>query len=250
MKIVATPAATFVLFGFLSAAEESIAEVHESLLDENDRAESLHRANLDLADQLLSSAQQGSDSEQEYCVSAPLPTAPVGEVWEQTFTYSDVTFVAKAWRVGCDESNSNVLIRFEPQSDAFICGASFAILQNEDQFEIKLTDDSGGSSFCGDLFVSKTLLVEQWSHHVKFNDDASFTLVYERNPGQRLDVQAFDGEPRGCFAGGIASFSPMTGVLNIPSVQLPTGACLDVEMMRTAPFDWFNFTVQDYQPAP
>lgn len=186
----------------------------------------------------------------EFCVGTPLPTEPSGQVWQKTLRLQSHDFVVKIWRVGCDANNSNVLVRIESNGGMFFCSSSWGVLQGGDQFDVKLTTQPGGTSFCDNLIVNKTFLLEQWSFDVPFNDDAAFTFYADGDNTQRIEVGAYNGQSLGCTQPGISSFSPDTGVLTIPSVQLPSGKCYNVTMWRMPPYDSFNFSVYSAVAAP
>ena len=186
----------------------------------------------------------------EFCVSAPLPSTPSGQVWQGRWTSFGDVYDVKVWRVGCDAKNSNVLIRIEPVTVApFICSSLFVVLQGGDQFDSTfITDGTGGLGFCNDLFVPKTFLMEQYSFKTNFNDDAAFTLVNSYTPAEQIKVGAYGGQLPGCSQGGIATYEPSTGVVNIPAVELPSEKCYDVNMIRTSP-DALDFSVIKATPT-
>ncbi len=212
---------------------------------QNDRHENLLR--IEAAQHLSSgnASAQGSEvgaAATGYCVQPPFPSVPTGTVYQATVTYVGGVSNVKVWRIGCDATNSNVLVRVEPVTQSpFICSSSLKVLQNGDQYDARLAEStSSSSSFCDDLLVPKTFLLGQWSFDVQFNDDAAFTIVWGN---ANINVGAYSGQAAGCAQGGISRFTPATGIVDIPSVELPTGDCYDVQLLRVAPFDSFNFTL-------
>jgi len=222
-------------------------QVDQSVIEsvkQNDRQENL----LKIEDEQQANApgNQGQDGglvisqATGYCVSYPFPSTPSGIVSQAVINYVGDTFNVKVWRVGCDATNSNVLVRVEPITQpSWVCSASFSVIQNQDQFDAKLSETIG-SSFCDDLLVPKTFLLDQWSFGTHFDDDASFDIVWG---GTTINVGPYAGAPSGCAQGGVSHYTPATGTLNIPSVELPSGKCYDATLQIIPPYDTLNFTV-------
>lgn len=116
------------------------------------------------------------------CLSLPLPTTPKAPYY--TFSGSwgsndSVTFTV--WREPCDASSFALMMRVVPSNEPFICSSSFNVIQSGNQYDsLKLTQTSGGDSFCHDLYVPTTFLMEQWSFKQnKFDISQAFTLIYD-----------------------------------------------------------------------
>lgn len=120
-----------------------------------------HLLSMEAEHQVSADSQTVSVSATGYCVSPPFPSFTSGSVYQGAVTYAGKLFNIKVWRIGCTASNSNVLIRIEPRGQsAFICGTSFHIIQNLDQYDAILTKSTDElSSFCDDLLVPKTFLL-------------------------------------------------------------------------------------------
>lgn len=218
---------------------------YKELKNQNDRYENLLlEAEQQRYSELTESEIRSMPLTSGSCINSPLPVTPTGTVWQERLSYSGDTFDIKVWRIGCDATNSNVLVRIYPVStDVFICSSRFKVIQNADQYDVKLTDSPNGVSFCDDLFIPKTFLLEQWSFNLQFKDDAAFTLFWDRQSDKRLNIDAYLDQSSGCSQGGITTYSPSTGIVKIPSVELPSGKCYNVEMQRIAPFENLDFTV-------
>ena len=116
------------------------------------------------------------------CVPTPLPTTPVGpsvEVTWESFLGDIINVVA--WRIPCSDIDSAVLLRVTPVSDLpFVCSVVFEpVMQNAIQYNsTKLVQEPDGSSFCDDLTIPSTFLLEQRPFEENFNDDAAFSMYY------------------------------------------------------------------------
>jgi hypothetical protein len=117
------------------------------------------------------------------CISNPLPTTPGSPSYTLRGEWSsNETFQATIWRQPCqrDPSKSVVLMRVLPQNNPFICSSSFVVIQSGVQFDsVKLVNQAGGSSFCGDLFTASTFAIDQWSFDTQFNEDRAFRLIHD-----------------------------------------------------------------------
>lgn len=235
-RLIAALAACLPLSGY--AQPDSVAAAKA----ENDRHENLLR--IEAERQAAANNPTVSAMATDYCVSLPFPSTPSGEVYEGVVNHLDDTFNVKVWRIACDDINSNVLVRVEPVSkEPSICSSNLHVLQNENQYSAFLTDATiSGFSFCDKLLIPKTFLLAQWSFGALFNDDAAFSIVWG---DATINVGAYAGQQSGCAQGGVSTYTPATGMLAIPSVQLPSGKCYDVEMQRIAPFDTLNFSLSN-----
>lgn len=219
----------------------------ESFMKENDRAENIFRNEQEqflIGDRLAGSESFEVLAINPFCVKTPLPTTPSGMVWKRRFSKGTTAFDLLAWRIGCTNAQSNVLIKIIPVSASpFICSSSFTVIQKNDQYGWKLTSAPNGSSFCDDLLIPKTFLMEQWSFDQHFDEDLAFTIVWDSDSTQRLSLGSYNNIPSGCPQGAIGKFSPTTGIMTIPNVQYPNGKCYSFDMKRIAPFTNLNFNV-------
>ena len=112
-----------------------------------------------------------------------LPSAPVAGTESVTLAgawTSSETYNAVFWRQACDTSTSYLYLRITPAvGNPFICGSSFQAIVGGIQRKVKLTQSLGStSSFCADLLVPSTFLVEQWNFEPQYDVNAAITLVY------------------------------------------------------------------------
>lgn len=119
------------------------------------------------------------------CISSPLPTSPVPPSYKLDAIWSDRSnerAVATIWRQPCknDPNKAAVLLRFEPSNNPFICSGNFIVVQSGVQYDsVKLVNSVGGNSFCDDMFIAQTLLMDQWSIKTNFNEDGAFELIHD-----------------------------------------------------------------------
>ena len=222
-------------------------QVDQSVIEsirQNDRHEHLLRVE---AEQILMASRAGSANtlvqpSGAACVQSPFPSTPGSPVYKgQISNYSD-SFSVDIWRVGCDSVNSNILVRVYPISnEPFICDIYPHVIQNEDQYDVTIVSNTDTySSFCDFLLLPKTFLLGQSSSKLGFDDEAAFTLVWH---GTYINIGPYNGTLSGCANGGISHYTPATGTLNIPSVELPSGKCYDATLQIIPPYDTLNFTL-------
>lgn len=131
------------------------------------------------------------------CVSGTYPTSPTPPSYSDTIKWGRSESAAiTVWRQPCahNRAKSAVFFRVVPNNAPFICSSSFSVIQNGVQYDsAKLTNRSGGSSFCDSLFVSSTFLLDQWSHKAPFDEDQAFTLIHDGPSGGNtsLNVSAY-----------------------------------------------------------
>lgn len=117
------------------------------------------------------------------CVTGALPTTPGSPNTRFIARWtSDETVSFTIWRQPCanDPTKSAVFLRGVPQNNAFICSSSFAVIQSGLQYDsVKLVTSAGGSSFCDDMLIPATFLLDQWTFDDNFDEDKAFTLVHE-----------------------------------------------------------------------
>ena len=157
-------------------SQESEIELRDTLIKDNAYKQELEGYQIYGAKATLQSISPS-------CISSPLPTTPGSPNYQFRVEWTD-TKVADVtiWRVPCnhDPNISAVLLRFVPTNQPFICSASFAVAQNGSQYDsVKLVSTPGGSSFCDDLFVSNTLLLDQWTITDNFDDNQAFQLIHD-----------------------------------------------------------------------
>ena len=131
----------------------------------------------------VSGAKESSLSSYASCISEPLPATPEPPVYQFTSSWGrDDQLQFTLWRQPCEDDarQSVVLMRVDPTNEPFLCSSSFIVIQDGRQYDsIKLVDVPDGSSFCDDLYVPMTLLLEQWSFETQFDDQSQFTLIHE-----------------------------------------------------------------------
>ncbi len=112
-----------------------------------------------------------------------LPTSPSGNAQVAApFTAirsNGEQLSAQLWRESCDASTSYVYLRITPRAGPpFVCGSHFTVLASSAQYDVRLTPQYNTSSFCGDLFVPTTFLVDQWSFNAKYDNSGALTLLH------------------------------------------------------------------------
>lgn len=151
------------------------------------------------------------------CLQAPLPTTPTGPTWAAVYenrltsgTLLDSAEVT-AWRYICPDDEPLLLLTFEPVVDApFVCSAIFDVIEGGVQYDnIRLTTSLGGSTFCGDLLVKSTFIVEQRTTAEQWNDRNSLSLAWDSDVF--LNVGAFDPADYGADPGAKALEGSLSG---------------------------------------
>jgi hypothetical protein len=151
------------------------------------------------------------------CLQAPLPTTPTGPTWSAVYedrltsgTLLDSTEVT-AWRFICPDDEPLLLLTFEPIEDVpFVCSGSFDVIEGGVQYgNFRLTTSSGGSTFCGDLLVKSTFIVEQRTTEEQWNDRNAFSLAWDSDVF--LQVGAFDPADYGTGSGAKALDGSLSG---------------------------------------
>ncbi len=84
------------------------------------------------------------------------------------------------WREVGPSGCTILYLRVEPRFGAapFLCSSSFSMIQGSGQYTVKLTRSVSGSSFCDDLFIPSTFIVQPWTAPL-FNIDAPLKLVHD-----------------------------------------------------------------------
>lgn len=141
------------------------------------------------------------------CVDAPLPTSPSGPTWNVELTdefdenkRAHGTF----WRYQCDGGGALLLLTVEPiSSEFFLCSSRFTVLQAGAQYDnIYLNPDpSTFDSFCGDLLLKQTYMIDQSSFETQWDPLEEFEIVFDGAAPNRFDVGGYDpgdyGQPTG-----------------------------------------------------
>ena len=130
------------------------------------------------------------------CVNFPLPTTSGSPRYRFTIVrFRDESAVVTIWRKPCigDRSKSAVLMRFAPSNDPFICSSSFTVIQNGIQYDsVKLVNTPDGNSFCDDLLIPQTMVLDQWTFDSQFDEDRAFQLIYDGfDDKSSIDIGAY-----------------------------------------------------------
>lgn len=117
------------------------------------------------------------------CVPAsPLPTGPGAGSESVAFNgawSTGKTFTGTFWRQSCDATTTYLYLRLSPATGTpFVCGSGMTAIVSGSQYEVRLTKALGASSFCADLFIPTTFLVEQRSFNPKYDVNSAITLIY------------------------------------------------------------------------
>lgn len=102
----------------------------------------------------------------------------------------------KIWRQPCagDDQQSAVVMRIQPISgNIFVCSSDFVVVQNNVQYDsVRLINANGGSSFCGNILVTQTFLMDQWSFDAQFNEDGFFRIFYDEDSLIEMTVGKYE----------------------------------------------------------
>lgn len=141
------------------------------------------------------------------CLTTPIPTTPSGPTW--TFevntgtTLSPEVLRGTFWRKPCAVAgNAQLVLTFTPVSGTpFACSGSRAtLIQNSQQTNEFFFDTTPNAttldSFCGDLFVPTSVVIDDRDNAFVFDDDAAFTFIYRSSlssiPNATVNVAAYD----------------------------------------------------------
>lgn len=128
------------------------------------------------------------------CLTAPLPSTPKTPNYKLTYSeYAGTTYEESIdlifWRERCtDNTGSALLVRAKPiVGNMFLCSGYFKIIQNNNQINnIKLLSTPESSSWCDDLFIDTTLIVDQNNYdNTTFNPANALTIIYKE---KKLDI--------------------------------------------------------------
>lgn len=96
------------------------------------------------------------------------------------------------WRETCqDGTGSALLMKATPNvGSPFLCGPSFTIIQNSVQHnDIQLQSAPGANSFCNDLFVATTLIVNEYDFgQPQFDPSKVLTIIHDFLDIVMLDI--------------------------------------------------------------
>jgi len=139
------------------------------------------------------------------CTSAPLPNIPGSPSWTTTIERTGHEADMTVWRNRCSDTEADILVRFTPlDNEIFICTTRFIVIQDGVQFDdIDLIADPSDpfDTFCGDLLVPTTMLIEQDEGGQQFDPLEAFTLIHDSD--QRLEIETASGP------GETAAFRPL-----------------------------------------
>jgi hypothetical protein len=125
------------------------------------------------------------------CLVAPLPSTPKTPNYSMSYKdFSGDTVAMTFWREPCqDGTGSALLVRATPTGSPFLCSSSFKIIQNAIQMNsLKLQPTPNSNSWCDDLFVGATMIIDQYDFgDTQFNPAKALTLVFEE---QLLEIPA------------------------------------------------------------
>jgi hypothetical protein len=198
------------------------------------------------------------------CLPGGFPTTPGPDAVGRFFAWFSEPFRGDVWRVTCadDPNQIAVLFRVVPQggTSPFICSSSFDIIQGGQQIAPVLQQTASPSSFCNDLLVATTFVLERQSGPA-FDPKGAFTLAHDADIVRTLDVPAGGGAPQlgitvvstgcnPCSAGQIATFhihvvnpgTPLTVELKT-GIQFPNGQAITLlglyveDVVETGTFD-------------
>jgi len=119
------------------------------------------------------------------CMPAPLPSSPKTPNYSITYDRtSSETITLTFWREPCkDGTGKALLVRAKPiKGNPFLCSPNLKVIQNGLQLnDIRLQPSSSGfGSWCDDLFVASTLIVNQYDFgEVQFDPAKALKIVYE-----------------------------------------------------------------------
>lgn len=138
------------------------------------------------------------------CLTAPLPNTaktPNYSLSEKKFDGSELKLTF--WRETCKEGTGSVLLaRAVPaQGNPFICSSELKIIQNGIQFNrISLQSAPNSSSWCDDLFVPTTFIVDEFDD-AQFYPARGLTLIYNNTklgiPVGGTAIPSIDGSAAG-----------------------------------------------------
>ncbi len=137
------------------------------------------------------------------CVAVPLPTIPSGPTWSgEVQTSSSERVRVTLWRKPCATAgDAQLLVTFDPVvGSPFVCSTRVVIIQNgvqtDDLFLDTNPNNSSLDSFCGDLFVPTTVVINETDSALVFDDDAAFTFINKSGTSSSSDlilsIPAFD----------------------------------------------------------
>lgn len=137
------------------------------------------------------------------CLQTPIPVTPTGPTWSfeaNTRTASSPRIVRGTfWRKPCATAgNAQLILTLTPiTSTPFVCSVGPVLIQNSQQTDDISFDTSPNTSttdsFCSDLFVPTSVVIEERSSSFTFDDDAPFTFAFETDqPSAIVNVGGYD----------------------------------------------------------
>ena len=117
-----------------------------------------------------------------------LPTSPKTPNYRFSTTENGKTLSFTFWREALTSSNNTVLMKIETtgNSEIFICGSSFKVLQNGEQFESFKLNSGDSSKKCHVFVAGKTFTLDQEASK-KIDDKTAFSIVYNTH---KIDIPA------------------------------------------------------------
>ncbi len=140
---------------------------------------------IDLLKQSMTSKSTAPGFVSNTCMPAPHPSSPKTPNYSITYDRTSTeTITLTFWRENCkDGTGKALLVRAKPtKGNPFLCSPNFKVIQNGLQLnDIRLQPSSSGfGSWCDDLFVASTLIVNQYDFgEVQFNPAQALKIVYE-----------------------------------------------------------------------
>jgi hypothetical protein len=161
------------------------------------------------------------------CLTGALPSSPKNPNYSLTATSYGDSITLTFWRESCaDKSGSALLVRAVPTKETpFFCSANFSIIQNSQQLnDIKIQSTPTSSSWCSDLFVASTMIVNQYEFgETQFNPSQAITIVYDsvklNIPVAGTPVPSISGSTSGYKNYSITCKNTKTGVTKSFSSQ-------------------------------
>jgi len=159
------------------------------------------------------------------CLTTPIPTTPTGPTWTYELnagsTSTPEIVRGTFWRKPCAAANdAQLVLTFTPVSGSpFVCtGLRAVLIQNSQQTDDFFFDTSPNSTnldtFCGDLFVTTSVVIDERSTSFTFDDDAAFTFINQGGssavPTATINVGAYDP----AAYGQSAQLQPISGKLS------------------------------------
>jgi len=142
------------------------------------------------------------------CAPIPFPSTPSGPTW--TLTPTDITFNGARrltfWRLPCDSTNANILVRFEPLTSSGaipVSNGAMTVIQNGQQYIGFLysqnfnPDGTPTSSTFNDCaktrYLPVTCRLGGALGQAGWDDDRAFKVFEFRHPEVSINIPAYDG---------------------------------------------------------